>query len=321
MRAWMYSSLVLLLACGGATDDSIALDGGLDAGQDGTTAPDVTVGPDTGTPDVNVGDAILLDVQSDVSTGPFDPSQIGSGLVLWLEGDKGVTEDTNNAGHVQTWADQTSYHNDATGTGHEPTIDATAINNLPAVAFANQGQSSQYLSIADSASLQLGSGDFAIFMVAEYTNPTSGGGAGQGMFYFKVAGTNTPTGPELIGNSGAANNTLESRIRARLTGTDNVNSSGTGYNDGKYHRIGIRRNGQALEVWADGTSTSFTPDAGAPGDVSATGSDVTIGAALGGNFPQYRLDGGIAEVVGVKGTFTDGDAAGLDAYFKTKYGL
>ena len=326
MRAWIFTSLALLataFACGGTTDSNI--DGGDDSGNGG----DVVLGNDTGPgPDgglVDVVDELFLDAPSEAA-GPFDPSQLGTNLVLWLEGDKGVTQTTNV---VSTWADQTNYHNDANGGSgqgaHQPTYDATAINNLPAVEFAIPQQfqtPSQYLTIPDSASLQLGAGDFAIFMVAEYTNSIQAQGGSQGAFYYKVAGTNTPTGPELLGNSGSGtNNSLESRVRARLTATDNVNSAATGFNDGKYHRIGMRRNGAALEVWADGVVTSFTPDAGAPGDVSATGSDVSIGAAVGGNFPQFRLAGGIAEVIVVKGTISDGDVSGLDGYFKSKYAL
>lgn len=329
MRAWIFSSLALLatsFACGGTTDTPI------DGGDDGGNGPDATVIFDSGPnpdvtegPDVGVADA-TTDQGTTVEAGPFDPSQLGTNLVLWLEGDKGVTQDTQNAGHVQTWADQTTNHNDASGSsgqfGHEPTIDATAINNLPAVEFSGGFNPSEYLTIGDSASLEFGAGDFAIFMVAQYTNPTSGNGAGQGTFYNKVAGANTPTGPQLYGNAGGANNTLIASVRARLDATDNVNSAGTAYNDGKYHRIGIRRNGSALEVWADGTATSFTPDAGANVDVSATGSDVYIGASPGGNgFTTLRLVGGIAEVVGVKGALSDADVGNLDSYFKSKYAL
>ncbi len=312
------------LACGGSTDST--LDGGDDSGSgsDVTLGNDTGNGSDTGAADGGVGDASTDQGTTVDATGPFDPSQLGTNLVLWLEGDKGVTQ-ANNA--VSAWADQTSYHNDASGgTGqfaHPPTINATAINNLPAVEFgAGQTQAGTYLTIPDSASLELGAGDFAVFMVAEYTNPTTGQGMGQGTFYDKVAGANTPTGPQLYGNAGGGNQTLTASIRARINASDNVNSTGTTYNDGKYHRIGIRRNGTTLEVWTDGTPTSFQPDAGGNIDVSATGSDVYIGAAPSGNgFTTLRLVGGIAEVVGVKGTLSDGDVSGLDGYFKTKYAL
>jgi hypothetical protein len=325
MRAWICSSLVLLLACGGSTD---TIDGGDDSGtgNDGTVV-DTGPGNDGGTTDAADDTTVITDGGNDgttVEAGPFDPSQLGTDLVLWLEGDKGVTEDTNNAGHVQTWADQTSYHNDASGVSgnysHEPTINATALNNLPAVEFSGGYNPSQYLTIADSASLEFGAGDFAIFFVAQYSNPITGNGAGQATFYNKVAGNTTPTGPQLYGNA-FVNNAYDSNVRARLNINDNVNSSGNGYNDGNYHRFGIRRNGSALEVWADGTSTAFTPDAGANVDVSATGSDVFIGATVGGNYVSLRLVGGIAEVVGVKGTLSDADTASLDGYFTSKYGL
>ncbi len=325
MRAWHFSAAILLVgawACGGT--DAID-DGGTDGSpqNDGTTGNDVNNPP----PDGSVDDVVTTgDGGNDGTTteaGPFDPSQLGTNLVLWLDGAKGVTKDTTNVNNVVTWADQTSYHNDATGgTGqfpHQPTINATAINNLPAVEFSGSFQGGgQFLQITDSASLEFGPGDFAVFMVAEYTNTTTGNGASQGTFYAKVAGNTTPTGPQLFGNAGGPNNTLVASVRARININDNVNSAATTYNDGKFHRVGIRRTGTTLEVWADGTATSFVPDAGGAVDVSATGSDAFIGNNGQG---QNRLAGGIAEVIGVKGTLSSGDVTNLDGYFKSKYGL
>jgi hypothetical protein len=88
-----------------------------------------------------------------------------------------------------------------------------------------------------------------------------------------------------------------------------------------FHRIGIRRNGSALEVWSDGVSASFTPDAGGTFDVSATGSDAFIGAQPNGNNVDIRLQGAIAEVVGINGTLSTSDVTNLDGYFTTKYAL
>ncbi len=322
MRTWSFSALaVIVLACGGSTDTGI--DGGNDAsnGNDSSIGNDSSNGNDTGTPsDSGNTDA----TEASVDAGPFDPSQLGTNLVLWLEGAKGITGTGSN---VATWADQTSYHNDASGgTGggaHQPTVNATAINALPAVEFANATNNQQYLQITDSASLEFGTGDFAVFMVAQYTNPATGNGASQGTFYAKIAGNTTPIGPQLYGNAGTGTgNTLDAQIRSRIDLTDNINSVGTTYNDGMFHRIGIRRNGSALEVWTDAVSASFTPDAGATVDVSATGSDAFIGAQGAGGFGGgLRLLGGIAEVVGVKGTLSDGDVSNLDGYFKTKYAL
>jgi hypothetical protein len=241
---------------------------------------------------------------------------------LWLDAAKGITLTPA----VATWADQSTYgNNGAGGTGpgaHQPTVNATAINSLPAVEFANAGNgASQYIEITDSASLQFGTSDFAVFMVAEYANTTTGTGASQGTFYWKVAGNTTPTGPQLYGNAGTGTTTLDAQVRARLTLTDNIDSVGTTYNDGMFHRIGIRRNGSALEVWSDGVSASFTPDAGGTFDVSATGSDAFIGAQPNGNNVDIRLQGAIAEVVGINGTLSTSDVTNLDGYFTTKYAL
>ncbi len=326
MRAWnLTAALLLAAACGGsdASDDSGLGDSSTNdvtTPLDGSTINDATVA-DTSTNDGTANDGTTtLD-----ATGPFDPSQLGSNLVLWLDGAKGVTQN-NNA--VSVWADQTSYHNDASGGSgngaHQPTINATAINNLPAIMFAIPQQAnaaSPYLDIVDSASLEFGTGDFSIFMVAEYDNPTTNSNNTQGTFYTKVAGNTTPTGPQLYGNgAGPTPNSIVAVVRARIDATDNVDSTAANYNDGKYHRVGVRRTGATLQVWTDGTNAALTPDAGGNVDVSASGTDVTIGATILNGVAQ-RLSGGIAEVVGVKGTLSDGDAANLDGYFKTKYAL
>jgi hypothetical protein len=167
-------------------------------------------------------------------------------------------------------------------------------------------------------------------MVAEYSNPTQNAGAGQGQFYGKILGntSDAETGPNLLGNGAGTNNGYVGVMRGRISVTDAVDSTAANYNDGKFHRIGLRRNGAALEVWTDGVATSLTPDAGANIDVSSTGADVFIGASVtpGVNVNQpptiaLRLIGGIAEVIGVKGTITNGDTTNLDGYFKTKYAL
>ena len=71
MRAWICSSLVLFLACGGTTDTG---DGGPgdEGGPDVTVGPDAGPGDDGGTPDANDTDA--SDGGTTTEAGPFDPS-------------------------------------------------------------------------------------------------------------------------------------------------------------------------------------------------------------------------------------------------------
>jgi hypothetical protein len=245
MRRVSFLLLAGVFACGGTTDVG---DGGI---PDSSNNNDVNNGNDGGNPsDAGNNDTGLAETGTDggnPDAGPFDPSQL-SDLVLWLDAAKGVTSGMTG---VSAWADQTTYHNDASGTAgatgaHEPTLTMNAINSLPAISFAPgmTPGSSEFLDIADSASLEFATGDWCIFMVAQYSNPTTGNGAGQAAFYAKIAGNTTPTGPQLIGNAATGtSNTLTGNIRARINATDNVNSAGTTYNDGMYHRIGIRKNG------------------------------------------------------------------------------
>jgi hypothetical protein len=316
MRVWLNTALVVIAACGGSSGTNI------DGGTDASFQPDTGMTNDSGNQDVSTSDVNMgSDSASETGAeaGPFDPSQL-NGLALWLDAAKGVTV---VGGFVTAWADQTTNMNNAAAGAHGPTLQAMAVNNLPAVDFAGGAYNTQTLTINDSASLEFGTTDFAIFMVAEYQNVTATNGASVGTLYDKVAGNTTPTGVSLYGNQATGDFMFASNILARLTATDTIASAATGFNNGAFHRIGIRRTGNTLQVWADGVSTSFTPDAGSLPDVSAVGTNITIGDITGGGgtFDDTALKGGIAEVIGVNTTISDADVTNLDGYFTTKYAL
>ena len=95
--------------------------------------------------------------------GSWTPANI-SGLSLWLNDDVGMVQDSQNAGHVKHWLDQSGNGNDAyvctTGCS-DPGYDQAAVHGHDAIACTGG-----YMELPDSTSLQFGTGDFAVAMVA-----------------------------------------------------------------------------------------------------------------------------------------------------------
>ena len=96
------------------------------------------------------------------NTGPSLP--ISAGLRLWLAADTSFT--TNASGVVTNWADQsTNLNNAAQVTGAlAPLFVPNALNGKPVLHFDG---SDDFLQIANSASLQPGTGDWTVFVVAK----------------------------------------------------------------------------------------------------------------------------------------------------------
>jgi hypothetical protein len=266
---------------------------------------DASSSPDSATPDASPD--VVADVAPDVPKA-WSPSDLGTSLVVWLDANKGITADTFDI--ISAWADQSSAHNDASPVpALAPKRVMNAVNGLPAIQF--EGQFGTSLQIADSATLQWGTGDFAVFEVISYTNPASGDNStGYGLLWGKL--DNGGNGLALFGNDGAAGN---GAIRAQLQQGVYASSPGTSYNDGRWHYVAAIRTAPALYVRADGSSASW---GNAPQDIGNVGSNVLIGARPS---MTQMLKGEIAEIVAVKGTLASGDLTKMEAYLKGKYGL
>ena len=91
-------------------------------------------------------------------------AQSTSGLVLWLKANDGVA--TNLDGTVSDWADASLNLNDAAQhtAGLAPLLVPNAINGQPALRFDGVDD---YLEIANSATLQPGTSDWTVFVVAK----------------------------------------------------------------------------------------------------------------------------------------------------------
>lgn len=311
------ATFAFLTACGGS--DAVTIDvpdtgGGNDTG----TGVDTGTGNDSGTvTDASVGDAIAIDGTT-IDAGPF---QVGNvpGLVLWLNAGKGVS---TNQGGVDLWVDQSPAKNDAKQgiQARRPTPVSNGINGLPTVHF-ERGQFNgpgQMLVVADSPSLQWGTGDFFVIVVGRFdNNPQDGNGRGVGVFFTKQANQTNFPGPFLSGNiPGQINPTLGLDF-ATSTAIGNFVISGTAYNNNAAHAFAGQRVGTKLDLRVDSASIASSTSSG--NDVSNAGNAVRIGAD--GDAAFYRLNGDISEIIAVKGALSANDQAGIQSYLKTKYAL
>ncbi len=310
------SFLFFVAACGGTSDTGLTGDSG--TGNDSSTQPDGG-NPSDGSPPTD-GPAPPLDggpdspIDFDAGFSPFNLP----GLALWLDAEHKTTLDGN--GRLQTWGDLSGNNNDASQptASSRPGVQSSSINNLPAVHFESQ-TTGPFLQIADSTSLQWGTGDFSIAIVARFSNnPAMGVTTGAADFYWKSTFNGTlGAGVGFLGNIPQQNYTVLAGLATVFNNSQFVFTT-TAYNDGTARLYFTRRAAAKLELRVNGNSIA-TQTTTVPLDVSAPGTPVYIGAI--GNGVYYRLNGDIAEMIAVKGAITDPDLASLEGYLKAKYGL
>ena len=264
------------------------------------------------------------DAAADGDASAFDPASL-PGLVLWLDAASGVTQ---TAGAVSAWSDRTSNHNDALQptASLQPTLVASGIGGLPALHFNKDAGGStaqgagQTLAIADGASLEWGTGDFYVVVVATSDNTLADGvERGVGLLFGKFGAGTSATGVVLTINilspldptdqSGLGGDTSETAGNWVLTHTL--------YNDGTPHAFAFQRVGATLDLRVDGASVATGPSD--DGDVSAAGAPVQIGSGTAGQI--LRFDGNLAEVLAVRGALATADRTALEGYVLGKYGL
>jgi hypothetical protein len=311
---------VAAAACsGGGSSDASGADaaGGADGPSSvGPDSPNPT-GPsgDGGTTPLGAGDG--GDAGDGGTTAPgYDPHVL-TGLALWLESTKDVTAPS---GGIIAWGDQSGNGNDALlAAGTQPPD-----FNIPGAAgIGFHGFST--LEIADAPSLQWGTGDFLVEVVAS-NNYNFLGSATVGTFwswqdgsykryrygevYSKIASGFGP-GPTIVANDWTDHSY---KFIASIDDQDVLRTT----EDTERHLLGLRRKGGVLELRKDGSAVVTRNDAtvGAA-DVSSPGTKVYIG----GRPNLTHWVGGIWEVIAVKGTVDDAALAGLESYAKRKYGL
>jgi hypothetical protein len=228
---------------------------------------------------------------------------------LWLDAAKGVT--TNNT-NITGWADQSSQKNDATGGTPTPTLASSSINALPAAHFV--ATSAQYVTIADAASLQFGTGDFFIAVVAKFDNNPNGTiQTAIGTLYTKLG---TGSGLLFFANDYSyTNQTFAAGLSNLEDPTPTEVEYLASYNDSTARLYVVQRASASEYLRVNGSQVASSTSSV---DVSESGNAVEIGYMTSG---FAALDGDIAEVIAVKGTLASGDRTTIESYLQSKYGL
>jgi hypothetical protein len=251
-----------------------------------------------------------VDAAPDGMQQPFMPSQL-SGLVLWLDANQSVVTSQSK---VSTWMDRSNRNNNAgqSVAALQPSLVTGVVNGLPVIRFANTA-----LQVTDSATLQWGTDDFALLVVAGYKNATTSG-LGYGMFVAKQETPYPYAGPALWGNYTAPSLNTVIGLQADSSGTRYAISTAA-KNDGVIRLYTGRRVGTSLEVRVNGTAQGTATATSV--NVSAPGRPLFIGGVPGTTTVSQALDGDIAEIVAVHGALSDAELTQLETYLKAKYGL
>jgi hypothetical protein len=228
---------------------------------------------------------------ADTAVAPLTPDKL-TGLSLWLDAGKGITFCSDGV-KVDLWADQSGNGNDAKNNGgcsatSIPAIVKSDIKGHDAVKFSGVRSAI----IPDDPTLQFGTGSFSIIAVL-----TNVGGSSPAHVFWKSNSVGTAY----------FNVSLDANFHVTTP-----TASATAVFPSGYHVVVVR--GPALEIRVDGVSTkgtTSTSDISYPGTVNG----VWIGGALGSGDIEYNL----AEMIAVKGTVTDEQVAGVEAYLKAKY--
>ena len=302
---------VVLVACGGQDVK------GADSGADATTdvAADVAVdAPVDGPGDADAVDAPAnapLEAAADDATPETGADGGATGTVLWLDAAKGVT---TNGALVVTWADQSGHKNDGAGVFSQPTLVASAINGLPAVRFS--ATAGTRIVVGDSPSLEWGTGDYLVAVVARFDNAPTATSSAVGVFYQKLNGGGSAV--SFSGNQFDLNTLVPSAGLQMLEDTKNDLTSSTAWGDGVARLYVARRAGQTLEIRVNGSPIASVAENGSV-DVSNPGADVGIGSYATNS--GENLDGDVAELVAVAGPMSAADLATLEGGLVSKYAL
>ena len=228
---------------------------------------------------------------------------------------------TNNS-KVSSWGDQSGANNNAGQivATRQTTQVTGVINGHPVIRFDGIHHA---LDVTDAASLQWGTDDFVIAVVANFKNSATTG-ASYGLLYSKQLETGPFPGPSLWGNlvvSGQTQPVFALQIQGGAT-YNAATPSSKPLNDGNIRLYAGRRTGGTnLEVRVNGAQAGVSVAASTI-NLSAVGQPLHIGGHLAsdGSFGQ-ALDGDIAEIVAVHGSSTAAQLQTLESYLMKKYGL
>jgi hypothetical protein len=241
--------------------------------------------------------------------GGAAPTLLGSRLVVWLDGEKGVI---SSSGKVIVWADQSGSENDAlspaSGGGTAPTRQTDGIGGRPAIQFASD---TAYLRIPDSASLHFGTDEIVAAAVLRHTS----GLASESRIVVTKQWLDFPyVGMGLFVNYSGGVGAGAQVIYSPQVAASFAPATGT-YADDQPRLVVFHRAGEQLELRINGASVAIT---GGGGIDLSTSAEVRIGGQ-GAAFQALR--GSIAEIMVVRGAISGGELGELEHYLMEKYQL
>ncbi len=212
---------------------------------------------------------------------------------MWLDSSTGTTIDPQNPAHVAQWADQSGLGNNAKATAYQdmPMLLKANYKGFDVLRFVQNGGG--LYGVPDVASLQFGTGAFAIVGVVR-------GNESQGKGVFVWTKNNQDGLRVTIDGKIAKAVTLSASAQAALP------------NDGGFvfHVITVR--GPSLEIRVDGVPTAGTK--------STSNLDWPIWPVhMGAGNTTGELY--MLQLIAYKGSVSDAQIAGVEGYLKNKFGL
>ena len=258
--------------------------------------------------------------------GATSPPQL-TGAVLWLEATSGVTLSGTS---VSAWQDQSQAHNDAAQSRSQLQPTMITRSGLPALHFSGKspatpansgGTGGPYLQIKDAPSLNWGTDDFLLAVVAAYRNPIDDSHLGVIGAFFGKWGMDAGQGQIMFaGNWPHAEhpNVEYSDLYFGFgEGVRSIVTSQTGFNDDQVRLYVAQRTSTGTVVRVSGKVMQTLPSDTVT-NVSSVGADVGIGN-FGGDVSARALDGDVFAVVAVHGMTSADDLAKLESYLMTSY--
>ncbi len=227
-----------------------------------------------------------------------------TGLQLWVKADSGVT--TNSTGFVETWADQSGNHNDATQSDDtlKPALVPNGINGKPVIRFDGVND---YLDVANGTGLDI-TGDiasFAVIRVQDYSvyneiwGKTGGGG------------NNIPAPTDWYLSTGSGTPQL---FRGDGSGFQNVSGARPVRAD-TYVVIGMRQAGTTVTQFINGSTNGV-------GEITVTPADGGNDLKIGTREDLFtHMKGDIAELLIYNNALSDVDVVTAQNYLRNKYGI
>jgi hypothetical protein len=319
-----------ILACGQLLGDALDVTMSSEAGLSDGTVHDSSPGTaaeggeatrasgDTGAIPRDGGEAVgIADVYVDdvMDEGPWTPARL-PGLALWLSADIGVI--TQGGTTVSTWSDQSANKNTATQSfaAYQPNLASRTVNGHAAISF---GSGPTFLQVVDSPSLQWGTGDFTVEIVASFDPSESSSG---GLLFAKQNLEAPYAGPSMWANEPLSPFTPGFWVGIKsTTGYYALSTPPFALDNGATHLFAGMRDGTSLEARIDGSQTAIQPLQPPPVDINATGQFLFIGGQPHLDTVMQSFIGNIEEIVAVGGILAPADLSRLESYLMTRYAL